>query len=167
LLAQKNVTLREELQRATALGSNMFNTLNKIEDLARIGEQKKRWDTLKAIRSAMLKATEPLREQNSIKRSLDARIAMFLDPNGPDIKRLQQFFDDLEDKGESAEKFFKDFSILSQFEFVPTPDRLIESYPGVYLRAEKAEGEKCPRCWQWAQTEHEHHLCDRCYEIVK
>ena len=61
---------------------------------------------------------------------------------------------------------FKDFAILSQFAFAQSPEGLEEAFPGVYLKAEKASGEKCPRCWQWAQTEHEHHLCDRCAKIV-
>ena len=163
-LSRENVALKSAESYAIF---GMSNTLHEIKELAIIGKQKKLWDTLKAIRSAMLKETEPLREQNIIKRSLDAKITMFVDPDGPEGKRLQQFFNDLEAKGESAEQFFKDFAILSQFAFAPSPDGLTEAYPGVYLKAEKAAGEKCPRCWQWTQTKREHNLCNRCYELVK
>ena len=166
-LAQQSVALKDELQKVEGYRAGMFDTLNRVEELAIMGEQKKRWELLKAIRSAMLKSTEPLREQNIIKRSLDAKVTMFIDPNGPESERQQKFFKELKEKGESPEQFFKDFSILSQFAFAQSPDGLVEAYPGVYLKAEKAPGEKCPRCWQWAQTDHEHNLCDRCYEIVK
>lgn len=141
-------------------------TRHTVEELARVGEQAKRWELLKAIRSAILKTTETLREQNIIKRSLDARITLYSDPTGSDGKRLQRFFNDLAHKGETREQFLKDFAILSQCVIAHKKDDLKELLPGIYLKAEKAYGEKCPRCWQWSESAHEHHLCDRCYAIV-
>ena len=124
-LTRENAALRSA--ESYAIFGRSSQAFHKVEELARIGEQKKRWDMLKSIRSVMLKETEKLREQNIIKRSLDAKITMFVDPAGPEGKRLQQFFDDLEDKGESVEQFFKDFAILSQFEFAPSPEGLTEA----------------------------------------
>ncbi len=167
-LAQQGSALLDELHHAQGLRIGIFDTLNKVAELNLVAEQRKRWDILKAIRAAILKATETLREQQSIKRSLDANVTMFIDPKAEGTQELKTFFEELKKKGETPEQFFKDFAILSQFSLSQSADGLSESlYPGVYLRAEKAAGVKCPRCWQWAETEHEHGLCPRCYDIVK
>ncbi len=167
-LAQHSSALKNELQRANGLRIGVFDTLNKIEELTFVAEQEKVWEILKSIRAAILKATEVLREQQIIKRSLDAKVTMFIDPKADGAQELQTFFDELSKRDEPVEQFFKDFAILSQFAFVDNAQGLTESgHPGVYLLTQKALGEKCPRCWQWAQTTHEHNLCPRCYEIVK
>ncbi len=135
--------------------------------MAFIVEQEKLWDTLKAMRSAILKATETLREQNIIKRSLDSRVVMFIDPSAEYAKQLEKFFKHLSQKGESVDEFFKQFAIVSQFEQADKANGLSESsLPGMYLLVEKARGEKCPRCWQWSETKHKDKLCPGCEQVV-
>src|SRR5712675_3019828 len=82
---------------------------------------------------------------------------------------LHEFFAELKQKGESAELFFKEFIIVSRFDIVTSPENLTQSplCPGLYVRVARAEGQKCPRCWQWHTDTHEHNLCGRCSEIVK
>lgn len=167
-LAQQNKELKNKLPALEEIRAGIFDKLHTIAAVAFTKQQEKQWQMLKTIRSAILKETETLREQNIIKRSLDARVTMFVDSKSSDAKQLRQFFDALNARGESPEQFFKDFAILSQFVLHrKTTSDMKEIYPGVHVKAQKAVGDKCPRCWQWAQTNHKHHLCDRCYNMVK
>ncbi len=167
LLAKHNSALKNVVQRVEGIRPGIFNTLNKVEELAFVAEQKKLWDTLKAIRSAILKATETLREKDIIKRSLDAKITLFIDPQADYAADIEQFIAHLKSRGESVEGFFKDFAIVSQFERAQSKEGLAQSIlPGLYLKADKADGKKCPRCWQWAETDHELDLCPRCQKLV-
>ncbi len=149
--------------------------MKKFEDVANIftkelsfsSDQQRLWDTLKTMRSAILKATEELREKEIIKRSLDARVTLFIDPAAPFAKDIDAFFARLAQKGESVEEFFKDFAILSQFLLAQGKEGLTaSSMPDLFIKVEKGYGVKCPRCWQWTESTHEHGLCDRCKELV-
>ncbi len=126
-----------------------------------------RWNMLTSMRSAILKAIEVLREQGIVKHSLEAQVAIFVEPEAEWVKDWQSLVDGLKAKDETAEQFFKEFVIVSQFTILQEPGVLEESsYPGLHVKIEKADGQKCPRCWQWEVTEHEHGLCSRCAEIV-
>ncbi len=141
---------------------NVFN-----EELAFSADEQRLWDTLKTIRSALLKATEELREKDIIKRSLDARVTFFIDPTAPYAQDIALFFDRLKKQKETPENFFKDFAILSQFVVAKNKEGLTaSSMPGLFLNVEKAYGVKCPRCWQWTESSNEYGLCDRCAAIV-
>ena len=44
--------------------------------------------------------------------------------------------------------------------------QIYDEATGLLVKAGHAEGVKCPRCWQWEVTDHEHGLCSRCQRIV-
>ncbi len=131
-------------------------------------EQESAWHLLKKIRSTLLKAIELKREQGVVKDSLEALLVVYFDPNAPFAKPLHSFFKELEDANESVEDFFKEFLIVSDFDVVSRPDNLQESeLEGLYVRVEKAPGNKCPRCWQWDVTDHPDLLCKRCQKLLE
>lgn len=140
----------------------------KFDDMPFLEKQQRVWNVLKLMRSAVLKATEDLREKSIIKRSLDAGATVYIDPSAEWSDDITSFFKVLEDKGEDINQFFKEFAIVSQFERAENSQGLTEAaaLPGFFVKAEKAKGNKCPRCWQWAQADNPHNLCDRCNAIV-
>ncbi len=165
--AKYNSDLMDELRRVDSVKIGDYEALSTIEDHAFEAGQEALWQTLKSMRSAILKATETLREKGEIKRSLDAKVIVYIDPSAEYSKLIQQFFSHLANKDESPESFFKDFAIVSQFQLAQEKDGLLEtSLPGLFLKVAKALGKKCPRCWQWAETDDERDLCPRCTALV-
>lgn len=146
-----------------------------IEIMNYISGLEQQWQVLKDIRSAILKAIEEKREVGLIKHSLEAKITVFFDDNMHNKELLFDFFNELKESNQSIENFFKEFLIVSQFATSPNiaggndvPGGLKQSeYKGLFVKVEHAEGDKCPRCWNWTITPHEHALCNRCVEIVK
>ncbi len=166
-LAQHSQDLSDELQRVEGLKIAAYDVINKVDQLSFIAEQQRLWDILKSIRSAIFKSTEDLREKNVIKRSLDAGVTIYFDPKVEWAKDIVKFLKHLEYKGESPENFFKDFAIVSQLAIAQSNTGLsASSMPGLFVAVDKAKGVKCPRCWQWAETNHPHQLCPRCEKIV-
>jgi len=130
--------------------------------------QEKTWELLKNIRSAVLKAIELQREQEVLKHSLEARVAVYFDMEQETFEPMKLFYKQLEQGKHDPIKFFKEFLIVSQLEIAPKSDNLDGTdLKGLFVKVQHAEGQKCPRCWQWEETSHEHGLCNRCYEIVK
>jgi len=132
-------------------------------------EQESQWDMLRNIRGAILKAIEPLREQGVIKHSLEARVIVFFDEGMPGRDQLHNFFTELQHAGQTIEGFFEEFCIISQFVMQHnTGDHLEQSeYKGMFIKVEKAQGDKCPRCWKWGQSDDADKLCHRCAKIVR
>ncbi len=168
LANQQNISLKDWLhQKAEGPGIGSYKALAIIQEQVFTADQEKLWNTLKAIRSAILKATEPLREKGEIKRSLDAKVIAHIDSSIENAQLVQQFLKHLSRKGESPETFFKDFAIVSQFALADSKDGLTESsVPGLYLTVSKADGVKCPRCWQWAENSTAKDLCSRCAQLA-
>lgn len=131
-------------------------------------QQKQRWDLLKAIRSAILKAIEEKRATGIIKHPLEAHLYLYfgsLDEEKSTI--LNIFFNELKHYGQDAASFFKELSIVSQCTIKQNKDGLDASImPGLYILVDGAMGHKCPRCWQWEVSEHEHNLCSRCQRVL-
>lgn len=141
------------------------------------------WKKLREVRSAILKGIEELREQKIIKHSLEAAVTLYIDTKQQDLIPLKKYFDAWSYKDQSAEEFLKEFLIVSDFK-LEFPRETIPQIPsditpfalrgdlrpsdraGIYLKVEKAAGEKCPRCWHWQPTDHEHNLCARCQKIT-
>lgn len=165
--AKVNPALKDQLSQRKKSSKDMHALFTNIEEASFSADQQRLWDTLKTMRSAILKATEGLREKDIIKRSLDARVTLFIDPQASFIKDIASFFDRLKKQGETPESFFKDFAILSQFILAQNAEGLTaSSMPGLLLKVEKAYGVKCPRCWQWNEDNNEYGLCNRCKELV-
>lgn len=125
------------------------------------------WQVLKEIRGALLKAIEGLREQGIVKHSLEAKVIMYFDPAMPNYQLIQDFFHELARHSQTVENFFEEFVIVSQVDIAKNAAGLDESsYKGLSVKVTHADGDKCPRCWKWSVTQHEHALCKRCKEIV-
>lgn len=126
------------------------------------------WNLLKDIRSAILKLMEIEREKGSIKHSLEAGLKVYFDLNNPKLELLKDYLDYLKKKNIDVEEFFKELLIVSQWDFATGYTELNETnIKGVFVKVFKAEGVKCPRCWQWDKSNHPDNLCFRCQEILK
>ena len=122
------------------------------------------FDELKEIRDAVLKNIETLREQGTIKHSLEARVILYINQQ---LYNLADFYKLLNQAGQIPVSFFKEFFIVSQVELRESDQGLSDTqYPGVHVAVEKARGIKCPRCWQWQEESNEHGLCNRCHSII-
>jgi isoleucyl-tRNA synthetase len=112
----------------------------------------KNWDRLLAVREEVLKALEPLRAAKTISANLEARV--ILSASG--------------ELGNLLEKYAKDLPalfIISQVEVEKIPPE--DAKPGeLKIRAERARGAKCERCWNYSTHVGESAdyptLCERC-----
>ena len=151
------------------LKSDQFDlrALIAIEEMKYGHSYQERWQMLKNIRSAVLKAIEKLREQGILKHSLEAHVSMYVEDKAPFIQSFKELCSDLEKTPQKINGFFEEFFIVSQFDLKLNQQGLEQSEcSGLFVRIQKAIGQKCPRCWQWKESVHEHGLCDRCKKIV-
>lgn len=123
------------------------------------------WETLKAIRSAVLKAIEGLREQGTIKHSLEASVKLYI---APELReQLVSFEKELKAANQPMVEFMKEFFIVSDVQLLATEDDLGKSQlDGLFVSVSRAEGDKCPRCWRWEKTSDPDHLCSRCQRVL-
>lgn len=123
------------------------------------------WAELINLRQIVLKEIELLREQGIVKLSLEARVTLAF--VGERAAWINSFFGSGASARAALIKFLKEFLIVSQVEVLDAPVGLKQaSLEGLFVLVERAQGNKCPRCWQYDTTQHEHHLCDRCERIV-
>lgn len=110
------------------------------------------WDRIHALRDDVKKAMEALIKDKTIKSSLEAKVV--LTAGGSDLAFLNAVSKEL------AAAF-----IVSAVEINPG------GQDGIQISIEKAEGEKCERCWSISKSvgeDAEHPaLCARCREILK
>jgi isoleucyl-tRNA synthetase len=124
------------------------------------------WSILFDLRTAVLKAIEGKRASGEIKHSLESSVTFYLDESKEQVCAVQAFIDYIA-SGESIERFFKDFFIVSQCKIVDSPAGLQPSQVDwLYVDVQRAEGVKCPRCWQWDTEVDEDGLCRRCHDVV-
>jgi len=128
------------------------------------------WDKLFDVRNAVLKAIELQREKGIIKHSLESRVLIFFD--GDLLKILQPLFKRIEAKGQRLPDFLRELFIVSQVDILDSKESLEPSLlDGACVAVERAQGKKCPRCWQFNPVQHDaghkHDLCDRCYSVIK
>ncbi len=126
------------------------------------------WQTLKDIRSVLLKAIEEEREKGLIKHSLEARLSVFINVQKAEFSNLNFLFELIKRRGQCLEEFFKEFLIVSECKLVQSSDGLNSSIDqGIGVLVTHADGVKCPRCWRWSTTDNPHHLDKRCENIVR
>ncbi len=119
-----------------------------------------RFEQLLAVRSDVAKALELARTEKVIGHSLDARVLIEA-PAGEWRELLERY------RGELAT-----LCIVSQAELVENLQDAAagEAVKGLKVRVEKALGEKCERCWNYATTvgESDAHptVCHRCREAL-
>ncbi len=119
-----------------------------------------RYEDILAVRSDVSKALEMARTDKRIGHSLDARVILSA-AEGKWRDLLERYRDEL------ATLF-----IVSQVELAAdVPDGVAgDEVAGLKIRVEKAQGEKCERCWNYATTvgsfvDHPT-LCDRCHDAL-
>jgi isoleucyl-tRNA synthetase len=135
-------------------------TFPRFETALLDAELEARYEKLLAVRSDVSKALELARGDKLIGHSLDARVLIEA-PAGEWRELLERHRDEL------ATLF-----IVSQAELTEGLEGAVpgEEIKGLRIRVEKAEGEKCERCWNYATTvgESDAHptVCHRCREAL-
>ena len=102
----------------------------------------KNWDRLLAVREEVLKALEPLRAAKTISANLEARVT--LAATGDLAGLLQKYAAQL-----------PAFFIVSQVEIASGEIEGASPAPGIEglrIRAERAHGKKCERCWNYSDA---------------
>ena len=93
---------------------------------------------------------------------------------------VKELLSDIQKVGQSREQFLKEFFIVSGCDSVETEEEyenvedeedgetayFTDDATGLQVKANHAPGTKCPRCWQWEVTDHQHGLCTRCQTVV-
>ncbi len=107
------------------------------------------WERIFAIRESVLKALEEARNAGAIGSSLMAKVVLTVDKDT--LFFLTQYFDDL-----------RYIFITSQVE--------VHQGDGFAVKIEKADGEKCERCWNFStrvgEFERYPTVCERCYPVL-
>ena len=127
------------------------------DDLPADDTLEKKWNAMLSVRSAVGRALEIARSTSIIGHPLDARVEV--EAGGAEDVRSQ-----------FTEEELRVYSIVSDFRWV---DR-IEDMPviqkddetGIRVGIARAEGEKCPRCWQFRATSDSRGLCPRCASVL-
>jgi isoleucyl-tRNA synthetase len=122
------------------------------------------WKFLRDLRAAVLKAIEMVREKGLIKHPLEAQITLHVDATH---QAYISFLKDLAHTQQTPEDFFKEWFIVSQVTLTSSATNLNpSSMTGVAVHVEHAAGVKCPRCWQWTDSQRPDHLCTRCEKNI-
>jgi len=130
------------------------------------GQLDLQWKKLFAVRDAVLKAIELQREKGVVKHSLESRVLIFFDTNL--LKELQPLFGRIDMSAQSLIDFLSEFFIVSQVNVEESAKGLGDTHlPGLFVKVERASGQKCPRCWKYSVDIHEKNLCNRCFRIIK
>lgn len=132
-----------------------------LQKFKKFSEDAKLWEFLKSVRSAVLKSLEVQREQGVIKHSLEAAVSLFISP---------EYFKEFPALSELIQenRFLQEFFIVSQVHLKATVDNLQESnVKEIFVAAEHAAGEKCPRSWTFDTVIDDRGLCSRCTKLVK
>jgi isoleucyl-tRNA synthetase len=119
-----------------------------------------RFATLMLVRDDVLKALEVARNDKGIGKSLEAKVTVFVPEKLNDIFKA----DDID---------YAQFFIVSKFiegNAASAPENALK-LDTVSVLVEKADGEKCDRCWTISETvgadETHPEICTRCAEVVK
>ncbi len=142
------------------------------------------WEALRGVRSVVLKALETLREKAVIKHSLEAKVTLVMNISQEKVTPVVQMLADVEHAGHNVQDLLKEYFITSAVTVIKADDLEDDFYEdeevcdeeslefatasdnGLMVKASKADGSKCPRCWQWEPSDHEHGLCKRCQFAV-
>ncbi|MER2112365.1 MAG: isoleucine--tRNA ligase [Solibacillus isronensis] len=132
-----------------------------VVEQANFAELRTKWVKVIAVRNEMLKALEEARNAKTIGKSLEAKISVYADSETVELLN-------------DANIDFAQLSIVSQFfiagskENAPAEALVLDK---TALVVEKADGEKCERCWTISETvgasENHPTLCKRCADVVE
>ena len=136
----------------------------KVEHTLTLNEM---WDFIIQMRNALLKAIEQKREEGLVKHSLEAKLNIYGNFSSHHQVLFNQCIHELKRTQQTPASFFKELLIVSHCSYESSAQGLEETQmAGLYALVSHAEGNKCPRCWQWDTAMHDHDLCRRCYPIV-
>ncbi len=125
-------------------------------------ELEERWQRLIAVRDEVNKALEIKRKERFIGNSLEARVILYAPSEYQEL--LTQY-----------REFLPYLFIVSQVEVRTNKDKKgffeSEEIKTFSIDIERAEGEKCERCWNWSPSvgrfkEHPS-ICERCYNVLR
>ncbi len=129
----------------------IFNEMPEKSDISIDDDFMAFWDEIHELRDDVKKALETYIKDKTIKSSLEAKV--ILSASGSKLEFLKK-----------AEKELSAAFIVSEIE-------ILENDSDLEISIEKAEGEKCERCWSISRTvgtDKEHPtLCSRCCENLK
>ena len=129
----------------------IYNDMPEKVDIAYDEEFMNFWDEIHNLRDDVKKSIEPLVKEKTIKGSLESKVT--LSAGNAKLDFLKK-----------AESELKDAFIVSELEVKDNGGEL-------EISVEKAEGEKCERCWAISKTvgQNSEHptLCSRCCENLK
>ncbi|MEK4385042.1 isoleucine--tRNA ligase [Solibacillus sp. FSL W7-1464] len=132
-----------------------------VVEQANFADLRAKWVKVIAVRNEVLKALEEARNAKTIGKSLEAKISVYADSETVELLN-------------DANIDFAQLSIVSQFiiagskEHAPAKSLVLDK---TALVVEKADGEKCERCWTISETvgasENHPTLCKRCADVVE
>jgi isoleucyl-tRNA synthetase len=116
-----------------------------------------RWTQLFHVRDVVLQVLEHERASKVIGSSLEARVN--ISAGGATYRLLERYRDEL-----------RYLFIVSQVNLLPEEDSQTASAAGVRVSVERADGEKCERCWNYStrvgESENYPTACERCVEAL-
>jgi len=124
------------------------------------------WDALMNVRREVLRAIERLREAGTVKVGLEVKLTFAIKVADAESAAVAEFIaKTIAPAG--IESFFTEWFMVSQVVQVESEQGLESSnLPWLFVKAELADGVKCPRCWNYEKTTHADSLCARCSAIV-
>lgn len=140
-----------------------LQTFPKVEA---IEASSKAWAALSHVRTVVLKELEVLRQGGVIRQSMEAQVSLHLDEAKPESQEILALCATLEGR-EGVMRFLSDWFIVSAVTLqAPPADLNATELAWVKAKASKADGQKCPRCWQWRSQVDERGLCVRCATVL-
>jgi len=120
-------------------------------------ELMQRWEILLQVRGEIMRALEQARKEKVIGGSLEAKITVYADET---LHSSLEYFDHQ----------LSDLMIVSQHSLVkgiPTSEATYKSEDlALQIKVEKAEGDKCERCWNYSPEVDKNGLCPRCESLL-
>jgi isoleucyl-tRNA synthetase len=124
------------------------------------------WTELFFVRDAVLKAIELQREKGVVKHSLESCVRIFFDKKMSAL--LRPLFERIALSGQPVEDFLRELCIVSQVIICDTSEGVSPtSMTDLFVSVDRAQGDKCPRCWQYDTVNHPHNLCGRCVRVIE
>lgn len=123
-----------------------------------------RWAVLRSVRDEVNKALEIKRAEKMMGNALEAKLTLYLD------NRLYEIMKDYDG-------YLSTLFIVSSAKALRISDHIIpeasfrsEEVQGLSVMVERADGEKCQRCWNWSISVGAYkdypEICERCYKVV-
>ncbi len=138
----------------------VYNEINAPCDINESQEFMNKWDTFHKLRNDVQKALEESRKEKIIGKALEASVEVYCDG---------ELYNLLKDEEESLKTIF----IVSQVKVIKGKCEnafVGESIKNICIKVQKAQGEKCERCWSHSVTvgQNKSHptICERCAKIL-